>query len=142
FTFSTSPWSDIGGNDAGAVFIDRSGPYEVWAASQGAAFSDWHPEADADGDGLENLGEFALGGDPMSAASRPTFAMTRTTFTNGPTSWPALRWDPPSLPYNAGMLRYQFQNSVNLATWLDTSPDGGFGLGDPPGRYFRIELPR
>lgn len=142
FTFSTAPWSDLGGTDGGAVFIDRAGPYELWAASQGPAFTDWHPEADADGDGLANLGEFGLGGNPLSAASRPPLLMTRTTFTNGPTSWPALRWDPPTLPYPAGMLRYQFQNSFNLAQWANTTPDGGLGLGDPPGRFFRIEAAR
>jgi hypothetical protein len=68
--------------------------------------------------------------------------MVRTTFVNGSTTWPALRWDPPSLPYPVGMLRYQFQSSTDLSRWFDTSPDGGFGLGDPPGRFFRIQLPR
>ncbi len=142
FSLSAAPWSDLAGTDAGAVFVDRSGSYELWAANQGPGFTDWHPEADADGDGLANLMEFGLGGNPLSMASRPPFGMARTTFVNGPTNWPALRWDPPSLPYPVGMLRYQFQSSTDLSRWFDTSPDGGFGLGDPPGRFFRIDLPR
>lgn len=142
FSFSAAPWADLAGTDAGAVFIDRSGSYEYWAANQGAGFTDWYPEADADGDGLENLGEFALGGNPLSASSHPQFSMVRTTYVNGPTNWPALRWDPPSLPYSTSMLRYQFQGSTDLFRWSNISPDAGFGLGDPPGRFFRIHLPR
>jgi len=142
FTLSAAPWSDLAGTDAGAVFIDRAGSYELWAANQGPGFTDWYPDADADGDGLANLMEFGLGGNPLSAASRPPFEMESTTFVNGPTMWPALRWDPPSLSYSTGMLRYQFQSSINLTHWSNTSPDGGFGFGDPPGRFFRINLPR
>jgi hypothetical protein len=142
FTFSGAPWSDAGGSDAGAVFIDRSGSYELWAANQGPGFTDWFPEQDADGDGLANLGEFGLGGDPRSASSRPPLTMVRTTFVNGGTTWPALRWEPPALPYPVGMLRYQMQRSTTLQGWSDTNPDGGFGLGDPSGHFFRIEFPR
>jgi hypothetical protein len=142
FTFSAAPWSDVGGSDAGAVFIDRSGSYELWAANQGPGFTEWFPEQDPDGDGLANLGEFGLGGNPLSASSRPPLTMVRTPFVNGATSWPALRWDPPALPYPVGMLRYQMQRSTTLESWSDTTPDGGTGLGDPAGNFFRIEFPR
>lgn len=137
-SLSAAPWSDLAGTDAGAVFVDRAGAYEVWAASQGASFTQWLPEEDPDGDGLGNLGEFGMGGNPLLDTSRPPLVMTRTTFTNTSTSFPALRWDRPSLPYSVTGLNYQMRRSLDLVNWTNASPDGGLGFGDPPGRYFRI----
>ena len=142
FTFSAAPWSDLAGTDAGAVLVDRSGPYELWAANQGPAFTQWFPEQDQDGDGLANLAEFGLGGNPLSSASRPPFVMTPTVFNNGFTSFPAMRWDVPALPYPTGYLNYQMRRSSNLTQWSNAHIDGGLGLGDPPGRYFQIIPPR
>lgn len=138
YSLSAAPWSDLAGADAGAVFVDRAGAYEMWAAAQGASFTQWFPEDDADGDGLANLGEFGLGGNPLSSSSRPPLVMTQTTFSNGVTSFPAMRWDRPSLPYSTAGLNYQMHRSIDLIHWINASPDGGLGIGDPPGRYFRI----
>ena len=142
FTLSAAPWSDIAGTDAGAVLADRSGAYELWAANQGAGFTQWFPEQDQDGDGLANLAEFGLGGNPLSASSRPPFTMTQTVFNNGATSFPAMRWNVPALSYPVGYLNYQMRRSSNLVQWNNAPIDGGLGLGDPPGRYFRMPPPR
>ncbi len=138
FTFSAAPWSDLGGTDAGAVFVERSGPYELWAANQGAAFTQWYPEQDPDGDGLKNLEEFGMGGNPMSASSRVDLVMTPTVFTNSSTSFPAMRWNRPSLPYSVSGLTYQMRRSANLVKWVNATADGGLNFGDPPGLYYRI----
>ncbi|QJE95932.1 FG-GAP repeat protein [Luteolibacter luteus] len=137
-SLSAAPWSDLAAADGGAVFVDRAGAYELWAASRGAAFTQWLPEEDPDGDGLSNLGEFGMGGNPLSGSSRPALVMSRTTFTNTSTTFAAMRWDRPSLPYSVGGLNYQMRRSSDLLRWNNASPDGGLGLGDPPGRYFRI----
>lgn len=142
FTFSAKPWSDLAGTNAGAVVIDRSGSYEFWAANQGPAFTQWFPDQDQDGDGLGNLIVFALGGNPLSAGNRPPFAMTYTTFINTTTSWPAMEWSPPALAYDHQFLNYQIQKSADLGTWQNTTPAGGLGVGDPPGRYYRLTDPR
>lgn len=143
FTFSGAPWSDLAGTDAGAVLVDRSGAYELWAANRGPGFTQWFPEQDQDGDGLANLAEFGLGGNPLSAASRPPFTMVQTIFIGGgSTTFPALRWDVPVLPYPTSGLNYQMRRSSNLIQWNNASIDGGLGLGDPPGRYFRMPPPR
>jgi hypothetical protein len=142
FIFAGLPGADDTGPDAGAVKVTRSGSYEIWAAAQGPAFTQWWPEQDQDGDGAANLFEFAYGSNPLGAGSRPVFSMERTLYDNGTVSWPALEWTRPELPYSAAMLNYQMQRSENLADWSDTGRDAGGGLGEPNGHFYRIDRPR
>ncbi len=142
FTLSAAPGSDLAGTNAGALIVDRSGTYEVWAANQGPGFTQWLPDQDPDGDGLGNLMEFGFGSNPLAAASRPAFAMDFTTFTNATSSWPAMRWSPPTLSYSATLLDYQMEGSPDLDAWSTVSPAGGLSPGDPPGWFFRLTTPR
>lgn len=52
--------------DAAAAIPSEPSPYESWASGYG--LSDTSGSADPDGDGLDNLAEYALGGDPSDAA--------------------------------------------------------------------------
>ncbi len=142
FTFAGLPGADDAGPDAGAVAATRSGSYEAWAFAQGPAFTEWWPEQDQDGDGAANLFEFAYGTNPLSAGSRPLFAMERTLYEDGATTWPALEWIKPDPPYSTLMLNYQMQRSENLENWADTLRDGGGGLGEPDGHFYRMDRPR
>ncbi len=142
YTFAGLPGADDTGPEAGAVKVSRSGSYEIWVAAQGPAFIQWWPEEDQDGDGAANLFEFAYGSDPLAAGSRPLFTMQRTLYDEGTASWPALEWTRPDPPYSTSMLNYQMQRSENLEDWSNTSRDGGGGLGEPDGHFYRIDRPR
>ncbi len=72
-TSTASYWvrvSNTGGNaDSTAAFVSVRTPYETWARVAG--FLPDEQTLDPDGDGLSNLLEFALGGNPNSASAAP-----------------------------------------------------------------------
>ena len=57
--------------DSGTVTSVSTTPYSAWAAGINWNGGDPSPEADPDQDGIVNLMEYALGGDPVSALSAP-----------------------------------------------------------------------
>ena len=63
-----------GGYGSDSVHIFRIKPYvppfDAWKAEYGLEGSDAESSADPDGDGLDNLYEYALGGDPTNAANQ------------------------------------------------------------------------
>lgn len=63
----------INGNDLELVVTDSATPYDVWAVAKGLDNSDAAhssvKSADPDGDGKNNLYEFAFDGNPLSAAN-------------------------------------------------------------------------
>ncbi len=72
-TSTASYWvrvSNTGGDaDSTAAFVSVRTPYETWAGAAG--FLPDEQTLDPDGDGLSNLMEFALGGNPNSASASP-----------------------------------------------------------------------
>jgi hypothetical protein len=65
------------------VYYDPADEYSVWARAIAWGNKSATPQADADGDGLDNLTEYSLGGNPMDASSRPSPALTSATNTGG-----------------------------------------------------------
>ena len=65
------------------VYYDPADEYSVWARAIAWGTNSATPQADADGDGLDNLTEYSLGGNPMDASSRPSPALTSATNTGG-----------------------------------------------------------
>ena len=95
-----------------------STPYDTWLEHtfpSGTPAGEMNPNADPDGDGIVNLLEYALGGDPLepSSARLPQGA---TTQVGGPDRL-ALDFTPARL---AG-LRYFIEASSDLSDWSDNS---------------------
>lgn len=135
-----APFADGVGNSYGEVNAFRAGSYEMWAASQGTGFNAWYPEEDADGDGQENLVEFALGSNPRSGATG-LFQMHRGTYASGSVTWPAMIFVRPTLPYPAGGLHFRMEGSTDLGLWKRVSYEL-IPFGDSDERYFRSETAR
>jgi hypothetical protein len=64
------------------VYYDPADEYSAWARAIAWGTNSATPQADADGDGLDNLTEYSLGGNPMDASSRPSPALTLATSTS------------------------------------------------------------
>ena len=87
--------------------------YVYWAASYGGTAMIGSPTNDYDGDGLANLMEYALGGNPtnnLDTGTAPTLI-----YTNG-----TLLFIYPKRCDNANLI-YSIQSSSNLANWTNTS---------------------
>ena len=143
-----APDASGAGNAYGQVELFRAGSYEVWAAGQGAGFDAWYPEQDPDGDGQANLIEFSLGSDPRGF-ERGSFEMSSTTFASGSTSFPAMRFTRPTLPYVTGGLHYRMEGCADMAAWrqlrYEIEPLGNPGerfYGAPPPRFFYRLAPK
>lgn len=122
-------------SDAGTGY--RADDYETWTANQGVGFHSWYPDDDADGDGQKNLVEFALGSNPRSSASMGALKLSRTTYVNGSTTWPAMRFDRPIHSYQTRTMHYRMQGGADLKSWgtarYSTLPDSTIA------RYYRAE---
>ena len=103
----------VGSATSNAVVVtvgSASTPYETWSSAQGltTGVNDGATQ-DPDGDGVVNLLEFALGGNPLSAASAPLPVVARSganlTFT----------YDLETAA--AGQFAFTAQSSTDLATW-------------------------
>ncbi len=64
-------------SDSVTVTVTASSPYESWSSEQGLTGANNGATQDPDGDGVPNLVEFALGGNPLSAASAPLPVVAR-----------------------------------------------------------------
>ncbi len=62
YTFTTSD---------GKLTVAPASAYDLWAGDSGLTAANNAVTADSDGDGQNNLAEFAFDGDPLSAADRP-----------------------------------------------------------------------
>jgi hypothetical protein len=112
-----------------------SGQHAVWlgtnsASSQTLLYNNWtagwfgtnaaNPaiagvNADPDGDGVPNLLEYAVGGNPLVADA--TNAVVRgLLFSSGQFAFQFLQRNPP------GSVTVQFQSSANLLSWTNTAP--------------------
>jgi len=113
YAVAAAPQNDANGPGAGRVHAMRVGSYELWAGSQPAAFGTaWKPWEDYDGDLDDNLMEFAMGTDPMNAASKSRLFMYLRF-----TPPVKMAWDRPNLPYSTLALDYNMQLSGNLGGW-------------------------
>ena len=66
----TGTWSvQKAGNQLELVYSVASSPYDTWATAKGLTGANNAKDADPDGDGRNNLLEFALDGDPLSSAN-------------------------------------------------------------------------
>ena len=65
------------------VYYDSADEYSVWARAIAWGTKSATPQADADGDGLDNLTEYSLGGNPMDASSRPSPVVASATNPGG-----------------------------------------------------------
>jgi formylglycine-generating enzyme required for sulfatase activity len=106
-------------------------PMETWAADYGLSGTNATASADPDGDTLDNLGEYGLGGDPTNPADQgipPTYAMDQA----GGSNWVTYVY-PKRSNLDSG-LTYYLETSTNLVsgTWIN---DGynvvGTGAIDP-----------
>jgi hypothetical protein len=71
--------------------------YDTWAASKGLGSTNNAPDLDADQDGMNNYGEFALNGNPLDAADKGSYTMVAS---GGLFSFiHARRTDDPSIDY-------------------------------------------
>ncbi len=127
---------------ADVVFHATAVPgYAAWAAGIAWGGADASPLSDADGDGISNLVEYSLGGDPVSVASAPTPVLEmlgsrlQLTF------------------FRAGSeLVYNVQSSSNLTSWTDVLyTPAGTGMNqtvmdtvdldaDNPRRFLRLQV--
>lgn len=143
FTGVVGDPTPFGGTDApGALHPFRAGDYERFAAALPAG--GWKPGQDADGDGAENLLEWTLGSDLLSAASRPAFAMSLSQSTLNDSGlpflfpYPSFFYARPILPYRTLLLAPSFQRSTNLRNWQNVDPTGS----DSSGLHFERSGPR
>ncbi len=121
------------------LFFERAQPgtYGDWAVRQ---FTDAQladpafgtPAADPDHDGVPNLAEFALGGNPLSpdgsllalqsAASASAFTLTFRE------------------RKNLDEVQYRFETSTNLVTWTEVTPSSLVTVGNLPDVYLRAAV--
>ena len=64
-------------NVATVTVQSASSPFDSWASGQGLTSGNNSPTADPDADGVSNLAEFVLGGNPLSASSTPAPVIAR-----------------------------------------------------------------
>ena len=102
----------VGSATSNAVVVtvgSAATPYETWSSAQGLTGANNGATQDPDGDGVVNLLEFALGGNPLSATSAPLPVVARSganlTFT----------YDVETAA--AGEFAITAQSSADLATW-------------------------
>lgn len=132
-----APFSNTNGSQSGRVRTFRAGSYEMWAASQPAAFTnEWWPEQDWDDDRSANLMEFALGSDPMNPGSVSNLSMQIVV--EGSVKY--LGWRVPSNSYFTDGLSYRMQDSSNLASWRSQSYYADDGTNGPSLRLFPLTL--
>ncbi len=84
----SNPVGSVASSAAALAVTASADPFPAWAAAAGLAGTDALPGADPDGDGANNLAEFAYGTAPREAASRPAFVYALRTV-NG-TDYPAV----------------------------------------------------
>jgi hypothetical protein len=116
----------IVGNDLRVTIVAttalESWRYTYWStiANSGNAAN----TADPDGDGLANLLEYALGGDPT--VSNVSILPTVATTTSGSSTYLTLTFTP-----QRSDVTYTVEASNNLSTWPDTTVLTGLAVGTP-----------
>lgn len=142
-------WSDPAGSSlsasfstatAGQIRLTLQTPLQVWRQAAFGSSSSSSDLLDADGDGVSNLLEYALGTNPSSAASVSTPSL-QSTGTNLQLSFTRL-----SDPY----LTYTVQGSSDLLSWSDVWSGSGVagpitvtdtaGLAVNPRRFLRLRV--
>ncbi len=137
-----------GGASDTLVIVESPTSYELWAEEQGLTTETMGPLADADGDGLLNLLEYALGGDPLAAGVSP---VTSTLHESGPLALTFPRVADPALVYTVeassdlvgpwealaapGNPSTGEANAEGSITIVDTEP-----LGEHPRRFLRLRV--
>ena len=117
------------------------GPMEEWAINHGLEGTDATADADPDGDALNNLGEYGLGGDPTNPADQgipSTYALNEA----GGTNWITYIY-PKRSNLNSG-LTYYLELSTNLVdgTWINDGYDVvGTGIINPEFNTVTNQIP-
>jgi len=119
------------------IFFERAQPgtYGDWALSE---FTDAQltdpafgaPTADPDGDGVANLAEFAMGGNPL-LADGSTMALQVLTSPPGAFAFSFRERQ------NLGGVQRQFESSTNLVNWVEVVPSSLIILSNLPNVYVR-----
>lgn len=133
------------------VAVSPAGGYAVWAAgffADGAKAGE--PAEDADADGMSNLLEYALGGDPLSPADAASIAprLVREQDRLGLAYKPAanrpdLTWD---VEWSTDLVEWEASETAILT--VDTSLDGAVTawarrtLTDTPRQFLRLRVER
>lgn len=118
YTVAGAPLNATNGPQAGALHSFRIGSYEYWAGQQPAGFaSAWQPHQDWDGDGHQNLAEFAAAANPMTVDTQPLFTMHRAT--QGGQTYMA--WTRPTTPHDTFGLEQNITVSTDLRSWWTPS---------------------
>lgn len=134
----TDDFLDLTFDDAGGIdgprwvlnrlFIERSSPYQAWAASENLPASTSAPDQDADDDGLLNLQEYFFGQNPLVAqTTSPTniTATNRFTFLRDPT---------------AQVSTFRYEISDDLTTWIPYTPPEGDITTTPVGNLEETQI--
>jgi hypothetical protein len=113
-TLTSYIWEYLGNPCPDEIYfgtVREKTPFESWASSQGLVGADALREADPDQDGINNLQEFAFGGNPLENDS-PLIA-------------PFFEKDTDSITYfykkEVPELTYQVEHSSNLTDWFIVS---------------------
>ena len=75
---ATNAIGSIASNTVTVTVGTPATPYETWASGQGLTSGNNGSTQDPDGDGVANLVEFVLGGNPLSGASAPAPVVARS----------------------------------------------------------------
>jgi len=131
-----------GSSTSNSATLTVNGTYAAWATGINWNGADSSEGGDADGDGLKNLLEYALGGSPTNSASAPVPIVATSgnfltlTFT----------------PQVVNGLTYTVEASTNLSTWPDVTPltnlipgqiyihTDSADLGTQPRRFLRLKV--
>jgi len=123
--FATFDWRVVAKDNNGVpgqmfqlVVTTSKSPLDLWVEGYGLTGTDAAAKADPDGDGLDNLYEFGLGGnpaDPLDSGISPSFAMVE----EGGTNW-MLYIYPRQSNSHSGLTYYlEVNNDLLHGDWMD-----------------------
>lgn len=109
---------------AEALTVEETPPFRTWARVQGFADGEGEPSADPDGDGADNLTEYAFGTLPLSAGM---VAVTGIVLVTGENQPDRVEFTFPRAANHPDLI-WEVQQSTDLENWAPA----GTAIGDAP----------